>query len=720
MERFFIWAASLYCLFLGPSLAAQAPFPTGFDGELYMAPRIDMVPAAEGGPYTVTLDGVLNEPVWQRAAFHTVVTVLPTNQPLNIDPPSEDWNMIYAVAADQDFLYVAWKIVDDAVVVNQEVGCNVWQDDSIEVYIDALNNGPNCTSGSTSCYENDDAQLTIGADQITNEPGHPDQPDCPDGTPVEECLKFGGVAGIGGGCDFGPPAPELVTGVVKELQTGDIPGGFGEGLTGWQAEIAIALETLGNADDGDPAWSIVPDPGVCIGWSMQGNDDDDDTVVGRDHKLAWAKREIDESAWRNPGVFGKLTFIDPTKPASQGACALPVERLTCRRNTDGTVAVNWANPGTANPAIPIRIQVDGVEKATVAGDAVTATLTEADVPSDGQDHIITVINNSDELPPTCTLIQNPFADCGGIRFWNLLGAFDQPFGALPTDDQIRLDYMTDGITGELDFEWKLGAQIHTAFGADAASTGIRRGIGLPPKNPGNVPTVFQWQDLDSRVSFNDVFRQDINNTMAYAQVYVDNTTGDPMDVYMGISSDDSVQVYLNGNEAWIHGIPRGGADVCVPQDTSPDGILFTEPHVLEPGLNSVILKVFDGDGGWEFAFRFQDDVGEPITEGLEILFEPPVPVGPVFHRGDSDDNGALQLTDAVRVLGFLFLGNAAPPCLDAADADDNGGLQLTDAVRILGFLFLGQTAPAPPGPPSEPCGMDPTEDELDCESYTNC
>ncbi|HVR76392.1 MAG TPA: hypothetical protein VMT52_18835, partial [Planctomycetota bacterium] len=97
------------------------------------------------------------------------------------------------------------------------------------------------------------------------------------------------------------------------------------------------------------------------------------------------------------------------------------------------------------------------------------------------------------------------------------------------------------------------------------------------------------------------------------------------------------------------------------------------------------------------------------------------PVLAVFHRGDADDNGALQLTDALRVLGFLFLGGPPPTCLDAGDADDNGALQLTDALRILGFLFLGGPPPSPPGPPGEECAVDPTtDDELDCVSYTSC
>lgn len=108
----------------------------------------------------------------------------------------------------------------------------------------------------------------------------------------------------------------------------------------------------------------------------------------------------------------------------------------------------------------------------------------------------------------------------------------------------------------------------------------------------------------------------------------------------------------------------------------------------------------------------------------ELEFGSPPPPEKQFHRGDADQNQLLQLTDAVQILSYLFLGTVTrvPNCFDAADADDNGIVQLTDAVRILGFLFLGSAPPAPPGPPPEPCGADTTADELaneDC-TYEGC
>jgi hypothetical protein len=83
---------------------------------------------------------------------------------------------------------------------------------------------------------------------------------------------------------------------------------------------------------------------------------------------------------------------------------------------------------------------------------------------------------------------------------------------------------------------------------------------------------------------------------------------------------------------------------------------------------------------------------------------------PVFRRGDVDGTAEVSLTDAIQVLGFLFLAEAlGQDCLDAADVDDDGVVGLTDVVVVLGYLFLAGPPPAPPGPSI--CGPDPTEDD---------
>ncbi len=82
-----------------------------------------------------------------------------------------------------------------------------------------------------------------------------------------------------------------------------------------------------------------------------------------------------------------------------------------------------------------------------------------------------------------------------------------------------------------------------------------------------------------------------------------------------------------------------------------------------------------------------------------------------FVRGDFDGVQGVNITDAIRILQFLFLTGTPPQCSDAADANDDGKVNLTDAIYTLNFFFLGGR-PIPP-PNSFP-GKDLTPDGLEC------
>ena len=92
--------------------------------------------------------------------------------------------------------------------------------------------------------------------------------------------------------------------------------------------------------------------------------------------------------------------------------------------------------------------------------------------------------------------------------------------------------------------------------------------------------------------------------------------------------------------------------------------------------------------------------------------------GARFRRGDADDDGQVNLTDAIRILGCKFLGEPCPSCRDAADANDDGRLDISDAVNILAFLFLGGVTPSAPGPFG--CGPDATADAIEPCVYDTC
>jgi hypothetical protein len=124
---------------------------------------------------------------------------------------------------------------------------------------------------------------------------------------------------------------------------------------------------------------------------------------------------------------------------------------------------------------------------------------------------------------------------------------------------------------------------------------------------------------------------------------------------------------------------------------------------------------------------------ESVSSGYPVLLEQPtdradVPAVEVsagrilvvveedtFLRGDVDDSGRVELTDAIRTLGVLFLGAQSDGCDDAADSNDDGAVNISDPVHTLQHLFLGGPAPARPFPER---GTDPSEDNLVCRWKT--
>src|SRR5881296_2291805 len=92
--------------------------------------------------------------------------------------------------------------------------------------------------------------------------------------------------------------------------------------------------------------------------------------------------------------------------------------------------------------------------------------------------------------------------------------------------------------------------------------------------------------------------------------------------------------------------------------------------------------------------------------------------GEGFLRGDVDGSLCLEITDAIRIFQFLFLGGAGGvSCQDAADVDDSGAIELTDGLYLLNFLFRQGSPPPAPFPA---CGADPTQDPLGCAAHEGC
>ncbi|MGE4618497.1 MAG: proprotein convertase P-domain-containing protein [Planctomycetota bacterium] len=155
------------------------------------------------------------------------------------------------------------------------------------------------------------------------------------------------------------------------------------------------------------------------------------------------------------------------------------------------------------------------------------------------------------------------------------------------------------------------------------------------------------------------------------------------------------------------------------------------------GITWSTLDHEDGDAAnplrWGYLYNFSFDADAPPETGTatlgvhspsaitsldaEVATPPTVDPAPQFRRGLCNPDALFDIADVIFLLGYLFSGETDPLCADACDNNDDGNLDVGDAISQLDSLFGGSAPPPAPGPTN--CGVDPTEDSLGCEQNSD-
>jgi hypothetical protein len=220
----------------------------------------------------------------------------------------------------------------------------------------------------------------------------------------------------------------------------------------------------------------------------------------------------------------------------------------------------------------------------------------------------------------------------------------------------------------------------------------------------------------------------------YVNIGVDNdpNDGDGCELIIGVLVD-ALPPFDGATIPPIDRVQRMGCVKFTVKDTAPCG--STCPITFEDGVNG------PGKVPIRNLIAVENVSRSPlalISCGVTVVNEPRFFRGDCNFSGDSGDDGtyAVDVADAAAVVSFLFappLYKPQIPCLDACDCNDDGRIDLADAVCILQYLFQRGRFPPDPGPGLQetgqpnpnnvegtPAGTDPTLDLLDCQGGTGC
>lgn len=126
-------------------------------------------------------------------------------------------------------------------------------------------------------------------------------------------------------------------------------------------------------------------------------------------------------------------------------------------------------------------------------------------------------------------------------------------------------------------------------------------------------------------------------------------------------------------------------------------VIATFPSLAAPGHAAVVVA----NGGRTLlnGLRYEDLDHDIALEFAVNQLSFIAGSNATFVRGDCNQDGSVQLSDAIAALSVLFDGTAPSDCVAACDTNGDSAFDVADAVSLLGYLFVpGSPAPAAPFP----------------------
>lgn len=128
------------------------------------------------------------------------------------------------------------------------------------------------------------------------------------------------------------------------------------------------------------------------------------------------------------------------------------------------------------------------------------------------------------------------------------------------------------------------------------------------------------------------------------------------------------------------------------------GGLEMPDFIVDPGEYSLSANSPAVDSGTSDLAPATDLEGNARPCGPEVDMGAYESCLPPFLRGECNDDGEVDLSDAVCGLNWLFSDGTTPGCIAALNSNGDAAVDIADPIWLLSFLFAGSAAPVEPFP----------------------
>jgi hypothetical protein len=170
-----------------------------------------------------------------------------------------------------------------------------------------------------------------------------------------------------------------------------------------------------------------------------------------------------------------------------------------------------------------------------------------------------------------------------------------------------------------------------------------------------------------------------------------------------ISGDGPFEIYSSGSRRvyfWVKNVGQENSLYRM-SATADSGWQFSFPDSVYPLFvrDSVYVAVdVTAAGGLVSGSEWDITLNAVPLEADTILNSGSLRMNIVVHNGDANNDGNVDVSDAVYIINFAFVAGFPEPVpeYDAGDANCDGIVDVSDAVFIINYAFV-------PGSPEPPC-----------------